>query len=48
MAAQAAAAAMPMDFLLSFIGWGFVSVCALSAELVIKALLSIFCRIIKR
>jgi len=48
MAAQAAAAAMPMDFLLSFIGWGFVSVCALSAELVIKALLSIFCRIASR
>ena len=48
MAAQAAAAAMPTDFLLSFIGWGFVSVCALSAELVIKALLSIFCRIASR
>ena len=48
MAAQAAAAAMPMDFLLSFIGWGFVSVCALAAELVIKALLSIFCRIASR
>ena len=47
-AAQAAAAAMPTDFLLSFIGWGFVSVCALSAELVIKALLSIFCRIASR